>query len=99
MSYLIDSSLHSGISQIEQKPFTVFYSDFIHHLYKSPAHDTFWLKFELENRSDSSIQIYFFCGDINFTDIYFISAGHSPQYIQGGNLRNFKQEISFIGDI
>jgi signal transduction histidine kinase len=66
---------------------------------KTPAHFNFWLKFRLENKSDSAALVYLYYGEVNFTDLYFISGAQIIQHAQGGNLRNPSSDHSFIRKI
>jgi signal transduction histidine kinase len=96
ISYFIDSSGSSGFPVILQTPFSDSYSSFQNQFNRLPAHAAFWLKFTLENESDSSTPGYLYCGDINFTDLYLISDGQIIDHEQGGDLRNIHSGQSFI---
>ena len=99
ISYLVDSLQPSSLSQIRQSSFGVPFDLFIKLLNKEPSRHTFWLKFKLANHSDSTAQAFIYCGEINFTEIYFVSGDQSVQFIQGGNLRNFQPGNSFLPKI
>ncbi len=97
ISYFADSSGHSEIDRIRQISFQIPFHSFLPVFYKSPAHYTFWLKFELSNLADSSVFIYLNCGkNINYTDLYFISGAHPVQHIQGGILHKFPSDLSLL---
>lgn len=97
ISYFVDSSSHSEIDRIRQISFQIPFHSFLPVFYKSPAHYTFWLKFELSNLADSSVFIYLNCGkNINYTDLYFISDAHPVQHIQGGILHKFPSDLSLL---
>ncbi len=99
ITYLIDSSRGSEISQIRQKPFIVPYDYFLRLLNSKPFRYTFWLKFKLTNQSDSLVHAYLYCGEINFTGLFFISEGHPVQFSKGGNLRNVHPDNRFLLNI
>jgi signal transduction histidine kinase len=96
---LVDSARSAGLSQIRQIPFSVPYNSFVQLLNQSPAHKTFWLKFSLANQTDSALLVYLYCGEINFTDLYFITHDQPVQRVPGGNLRREQPGGSFIGNI
>jgi signal transduction histidine kinase len=98
ISYQADSSVLSGISGMLRKPFHNSYEQFTQLLYKKPTHFSFWLKFDLTNQTDSSLQLYFYCGSFNYTDIYFVSNDRVVQYAAGGNLRQPETGKLFIGE-
>src|SRR5450755_1092809 len=87
VSYQVDSSRSSGISRMQWMPFGVSYERFTQLLDSERTRYSFWLKFDLTNQTDSSLQLYFYCGNINFTDIYFIATSQVIQNVPGGNLR------------
>jgi signal transduction histidine kinase len=79
-------------------PFNLSYERFTKLIYKTPTRYSFWLKFDLSNQTDSSLQLYFYCGSFNFADIYFISNRDKIQHVPGGNLRQSETEKAFIGE-
>lgn len=99
ISYLVDSIKPSSLSRIKQTPFAVTFNSFLYLLGKTPTRHIFWLKFKLANLSDSTVNAFFYCGEINFTDIFFISSDQSVQHVEGGNLRNFLRGNSFLPKI
>jgi signal transduction histidine kinase len=99
ISYQVDSLKTSSLSEIRHSTFNVPLDLFFPLFYKEATRHIFWLKFKLANRSDSIVQAYFYCGEINFTEIYFVSGDQSVQFIQGGNLRNYDRGNSFLSKI
>jgi hypothetical protein len=79
VSYRVHSSLSSGFSRMQQVPFKVPFDSFLKRFNKSAGRFVFWLKFALSNLTDRSLQVYLYCGDINFTDIYFVSNNDAVQ--------------------
>ena len=96
ISYFVDSSGSSGFPFILQTPFSDSYSSFQSRFSRQPAHTAFWLKFSLENFSDTGTTIYLYCGEINFTDLYVISEKQITDHEQGGDLRSKQSGHSFI---
>jgi signal transduction histidine kinase len=96
VSYLIDSTSAFGISQISGMAFPVSYSFFKNRIRRPSTEDHFWIKFDLTNHSDSSIQIYLYCGDLNYVNLYLLSEGQSVQVVRDGNLRSIRPENSFL---
>lgn len=90
ISCLIDSNRFSSISQIAEMPFTVSFDSLVHRLNQSPSSQAFWLKCRLLNNTDSALALYVYCGDLDYIDLYFISAGQLLQFSQGGSLRSAK---------
>jgi signal transduction histidine kinase len=99
ISYFIDSLKSSNFSQIRQTPFNVPLDTFLSRIITAPNRHEFWLKFRLTNLSDSSVPAFIYCGEINFTEVYFISGDQSAQYSLGGNLRSFPRANSFLPKI
>lgn len=96
ITYFVDSNKTSSLSQIRQSSFNVPFDLFLTLLNKEPARHIFWLKFKLTNHSDSIVGSYFYCGELNFTELYFVSGDQPVQLIQGGNLRNYLPGNSFL---
>lgn len=96
VSFYIDSTGSFGIGRQHKQPSEVPYPVFQSLFHKSPAHYGFWLRFELTNRSDSSLLLYLYCGNINLTDLYVISDSFPLQHIKGGNLFRFPPDSSFL---
>lgn len=53
---------------------------------------TYWIKFDLENLSDSVLTLHIYPGYIDYTDLYFISGKNSLLHLARGHLRNQQQE-------
>ncbi len=96
INYHIDSFNTASISQIRQTPFTVSYDSFLTLLNGSPSKYSYWLKFSLSNLSDSTISAFLYCGEINFTEVYFVSGRLVTASERGGDLRNFYPGNSFL---
>ncbi len=96
ITYLVDSSGTPEISQVPQAPFIFPYNNFLQLLNKKPARYTFWLKFKLTNRSGYPVKAFLYCGELNFTTLYFISADHAVQFSTGGDLRNAHAGNKFL---
>ncbi len=84
------------LGQIQSRPFTVAYDSLLRQLYRDPRHYTFWEKMDLQNNSDSALDLSVFCGDINFTDLWLVSSGRLLQHVMGGNLRRAPAGSSFV---
>ena len=96
VSYWIDSPAVSSISRARQAPFSVPYDSFISILNRAPTRFSYWLKFKLSNLSDSLLKVFLYCGEINFTEVYFVSGRAYEQFERGGDLQNFRSGNSFL---
>jgi len=96
ISYYIDSTNKSGIDELQHKVFSISDAAFTNQLNKNPLPYTFWLKFGLQNNSDSALLLYIFCGELDYIDLHFISPNYTEQYVEGGYLRANKKSNSFV---
>ncbi|MBS1933841.1 MAG: hypothetical protein JST96_07560 [Bacteroidetes bacterium] len=86
ISCYIDEANTKDISTIQPEKFSIPYQSFFQRINSAPWHKAFWLKFGLENKSDSILKLFIYCGDLNYVDIWSIS-GYTTQLVRGGNLR------------
>lgn len=96
ISYYIDASGHGGLNRILQTPFDVPYDLFKSQFNQSPTGRVLWQKFEITNHTDSILQMYLYCGRINYLNLYFVAANRPVQKIQGGYLYPFQQDHPFL---
>lgn len=82
--------------QIQGRSFTIPYDSLLRQLYRDPRHYVFWIKLNLQNHSDSNLDLSVYCGDINFTDLWLVSDGRPMQHVMGGNLRRASAGSSFV---
>ena len=73
-----DLARSGGIGRARDLDFTVPYDSILRQLEKNPAHFAFWEKFELQNNSDSALELSVICGDINYIDLYLLPSTGSP---------------------
>jgi len=83
------------LSGILERSFNTPYSSFIRQLSHNPVPYIFWLQVELQSQSDSALDLSVYCGYLNYTDLYFVSPGHSLQKAEGGNLRRHAPGLSY----
>jgi signal transduction histidine kinase len=76
------------IRQVQGVAFDRPYTSWIQQLLRDPWVYTFWVRFQLENHSDSALALSIYCGDLNYTDGWWASPGHPLQQISGGSLRS-----------
>ncbi|HVU57566.1 MAG TPA: 7TM diverse intracellular signaling domain-containing protein [Puia sp.] len=89
--FFIDSGRHRLIDSPGRmiiQPFHATWSGVTRLIEKDPASYDFWIRFWLKNDSDSSLDVSIFCGNINYTDVWFSSPGHAPVHLSGGSLRS-----------
>jgi signal transduction histidine kinase len=77
----------AGIGEIQNRAFNVPFDSMVRQLYRNPAPYTFWLKFALQNNSDSVLDLSIYCGNLNYTGLYFLSPGRPMQRVRAGDLR------------
>jgi signal transduction histidine kinase len=76
--------------------YAVPFDSLLRRLYRDPRHNRFRLGFTLQNTGDSALDLSFFCGDLNYTDLYLKTSGQPPVTVSGGNLRRAPAGSSFI---
>ena len=75
------------IRQVQAAAFDRPYTSWIRQLLRDPGVYTFWIRFRLENHSDSALALSIYCGDLNYTDGWWVNPGHPLQQVSGGSLR------------
>lgn len=90
----IDSTGKLGFSGIQQKDFNISYQTLFARINAQPGTYSYWLKFAIHNKSDSALRLNFFCGLIDFIDMYFISPGYPLKVIEDGTLRPNRNDMS-----
>ena len=58
--------------------------------------NSFWLKFRLSNLSDSLVPVFLYCGEVNFTEVYFVSGNVYTTAGKGGDLQRYQTNNSFL---
>jgi signal transduction histidine kinase len=77
----------AGIGEVQNRAFSVSFDSMLRQLYRNPAPFAFWLKFGLQNNSDTTLDLSIYCGNLNYTDLYFVSSGRPIQRVSAGDLR------------
>ncbi len=75
--------------------FNVTYPVLYKNLTQKSDNHTYWLKFKVENKSDSSLTLHLYCGSIDFVDIFIVSPDFPTEIIKDGTLRPHRSDLSF----
>jgi len=86
LSCFIDTGNSLNFQQIQLKQFDIAYPLFLKKIKSLPNKNSYWLKFSIQNNTDSSLQPFFDCGDFDFISLYLVSPHHPLQQAEGGNL-------------
>ncbi len=81
---------------MRQIPFSISYDSFISTIYSAHSRNSFWLKFRLSNLTESVVPIFIYCGEVNFTEAYFVSGDGYTAAGKGGDLQSYQTENSFL---
>jgi len=81
--------------EVRMKPFTLTSSAFIDQLNNINNHVDYWIRFQVENKTDSAINTYFYAGDFDYIDLYLISNRHLVNHLSGGWLAKINKELSY----
>jgi hypothetical protein len=99
ISYWIDSTRASSINQVRQTIFAVSYDSFISTMNVAHSRNSFWLKFRLSNLSDNVVPVFLYCGEVNFTEVYFVSGNGYSAAVKGGDLQHYQTGNSFLPEM
>ena len=86
---------NEGIDQVRMKPFTLTSSEFRNELNNISNHVSYWIRFSVQNKTDTAIHTYFYTGNFDYIDMYFISNGHLIKNIAGGLLTDINKQLSY----
>ena len=70
-----------------QSPFSLSYSSWLQQLLNNPKPYTFWIRCGIANRSDSTVSLSVYLGNLDYTDGWWVSPGHPDQRATSGQLR------------
>lgn len=93
LSYFIDPDKSIDFPQVQTKEFTVPQDVFLKEFKINPRKKYFWVRFSIQNNTDSAIHPFLYCGDINYLTLYLIANGRLQQKVVGGNLQNLNKNI------
>jgi signal transduction histidine kinase len=90
--FLVDSTHSKSFSEILPDSFSIPEQRFLALIGHPDNSSTYWIKFDLENVSDSTLHLHIYPGYIDYTDLYFLSGKNSVLHLGRGQLRNQEQE-------
>ena len=93
-SYSIDSGRLLNFPEIQSKKFTVPSTVFFKTFNANPQQNYYWLRFSIQNNTDSTLRPIIFCNALNYVTIYFVSPNQPLQKIEGGSLVDRNKNIS-----
>ena len=88
LSYFIDPGMSLDFPEIQSKKFTVPSSVFFEKLNTHPQENYYWLRFSIQNNTDSMLHPFIFCDAINYVTLYLVSPNQQLKKIEGGSLLN-----------
>ena len=91
----VDSSGNADFKSIKSKEFNVTYPIFYKQVNENPGNKAYWLRFFIQNNSDSSLRLNLYCGTLDFIDMFCTSAGRPLTVIRDGTLRPHDNHLSF----
>ncbi len=94
--YWVDSTGASPLKQVLQIPFSISYDSFISTIYHAHSRNSFWLKFRLSNLTEDAVPVFIYCGEVNFTEAYFVSGDGYTAAGKGGDLQSYRTGNSFL---
>jgi signal transduction histidine kinase len=77
----------AGIEDIKNRAFEIPFDSIRGQLNRNPVRYTFWLKFGIRNTGGSVLDLSVNCGNLNYTDLFFLSPGDRIQHVRAGDLR------------
>lgn len=86
---------NEGFDDVRMKAFNLTESAFLDQLDNISNHVDYWIRFSVENKTDSVINTYFYAGDFDYIDLYLISNGHLINHLSGGWLAKINKELSY----
>ncbi len=93
LSFFIDSVKSLNFPQIESEKFNVPNHAFLNEWSSQPQENNYWIKFSLQNNTDSVLHPYLYCGDVDYVNLYLVSNGRLQQKTPGGNLQNLNKNM------
>lgn len=96
ISGLVDSSRSLELSNIRDLVFGASYEQVARQIADAPRSADFWLKCGLENTDDSPLDLSLDAGNLNYIDLFFVSADGVVQEVRGGNLRPDNPGSSYV---
>ena len=94
LSYFIDPGKSMDFPEIQLKNFTVSKDVFFKKFNREPHQNYYWVRFAIQNNSDSVLHPFIFCNGINYVTLYLVSPNRPVQKILGGGLRDRNENLS-----
>lgn len=92
----VDQNGEQRIENVRNQPFNVPFRNFIDQISQLPHHTIFWLKFDLSNRGNDSIDAHLYYGSLDDVDLYFVSDNRIVATNTGGFLRRRPSAESYV---
>jgi signal transduction histidine kinase len=93
LSFFIDPDKSLDFSQIKKKEFNVPAAAFLEELHTKPQKNDYWVKFSIQNNTDSTLHPFFYFGDIDYISLYLVSPSQPLQKTLGGYLQDINKDI------
>jgi signal transduction histidine kinase len=87
-SFLIDSGTAQSFPQILADSFSVSGEKFLQEMQHPDKKKRYWIKFSMQNVSDSVLKLHLFPGYTDYTDIYLYTDGSNFLHLKRGHLRD-----------
>ncbi|MDP4129321.1 MAG: 7TM diverse intracellular signaling domain-containing protein [Bacteroidota bacterium] len=97
--FLADSTGSETFSQIQKDSFSVAENNFLHLMDHPSGSFRYWIKFNLSNASDSTLDVNLYSGYSDYTDLYFLSEKHPALHLQGGRLRRYHPDDALANEV
>jgi signal transduction histidine kinase len=85
----------AGIDEIRRRPFPISFDSLLGQLNRDPRPFTFWIRFGVQNDTDSALDLSLYCGNLNYVNLYFVTAGQVMQKVKAGDLRRAPSNSSY----
>jgi signal transduction histidine kinase len=86
---------NEGFDEVRTKDFTLTSPQFIQQLNNISNRLDYWMRFSVQNKTDSAVHTYFYPGYFDYTDMYFLSNGKLIKLIPGGMLTKINKQLSY----
>jgi len=93
LSYFIDPDRSIDFPEIQAKNFTVPPNIFFKKFNKEPQDNYYWIRFSMQNNTDSVLQPFIYYNAVNYVTLYLVSPNQPVQKIMGGSLRDRNETI------
>ena len=94
LTFFIDPGKSIDFPQILNKKFNTPGAVFIKQFNTSPQKNFYWVRFSIQNNSDSVLHPLLDCGAVSYLKLYLVSNNHLQQEARGGNLQDLNKSIS-----